>query len=442
MSNNIFKPGASIALNHQESIVSLNYILVLLLMIVLIGAIEIPDWMILITNSPLPTLGREFPYWFPILAAIGIFNITLIHHIGFPKPSISLQTLSFFVFVVAMFLIELGHVLFGGVEFDGVLAFSLLWMFLFYSVLMLFNDVLNKARSWVVALSLLLIFLVCLSGVVITTFFSDGRGATSNWFDNNQLFDSTYMAYLALLGVLLVLFEWPFKLVGSLDLWVKVALLSFWIYVIRFHLLAGPELMLWAVLLYKISLITRVNFSRLVPVASILMFVGLLIAFNGLYQNPTFQGLYGGQYLFDEIGILHGDVISSFIRLETINQALRLFCEFPFFGVGMDAVTSIKVISLGLHSSFVYILVSSGLLGLFFFSCWIYLSVTTYWRARRADSLPLMVYLSGVSILIPTIFWWFGIIFYLFSTPKSGLLTMNDVFSMNWLTKNHDKSPE
>jgi O-antigen ligase len=112
---------------------------------------------------------------------------------------------------------------------------------------------------------------------------------------------------------------------------------------------------------------------------------------------------------------------SIFSRVESVNNGIQLFLERPLSGMGFGALTSIEGAKVSVDNSYVYLLASSGLLGLLSFVSVLFAIL----KATKKDTylllLPILIHAlfnnSFFYIWIMSLFW--VIVGYSFKENKS-----------------------
>lgn len=393
-----------------------------LLFVVLVGALEIPDWLILVTNAPIPWLGHYFPYFAPVLVVALGFNLAATERLRGGRIPFVAETLLFVLFVAVLASIEFAHWLLGGGEPRPWLVLTWFWICVHFLVLRSFDHYLPRCRSLVVELVVGLALFVAVCDFLFAIVLAPGWGKAPLGLNAGQLFDSAYVAYLSVFAIALLLFERAtLSMVGAA---VKYGLLiPFLAYVAHQQRLAGPDLLMLALLALKsLSLLPRRNLSlrAFVAFAAVVAGAGLMVNFIFGIDDPTLKGLGKGLYFFDEVGQVHGDIMSSFARRETILAELRLFLDSPIFGVGMARAGAVKVLLSGMHSSLMYILVTAGLLGFGMLCLWL---IWTAWgavRRRGVGGLSLFLVMLAMMLLATEPVWWWSVLLFL-TSPTSSL---------------------
>jgi len=151
-------------------------------------------------------------------------------------------------------------------------------------------------------------------------------------------------------------------------------------------------------------------------------------------QNPTLKGLAGGPYYFDEVGSVHGDVISSYIRREAILQELRLFLDSPLLGIGVGRAMKVQVLMNGMHSNLVYLLVSTGLFGFALFVLVIVWAMSRSAPEQGLKVLALPMIMGMAMLLAPEAMGWWAVTMFLISSRPScrpGLPGSNNASEMS-----------
>lgn len=408
----------------MATMVAAKVFLSLMLLVVLAGALEIPEWLILVGGLPVPWLDKNLPYLGPFVAAILVFNVLLARRTPSCRVPVLPEPLLLAAFVVAVFGIELAHLATGGGEFHGWLHLGYFWMVVFLCTLLSFHPRLPDCRERVVrAVAGLSIVVVMLLGLAQTL--SPAWGVALPGLVASQLFDSAQVAYLALFGFAVVLFDYRPRSRGE-GLLVYAPGCGILIWGVMGQRLAGPILLLLGLLgLRAFSLLDRRNRPAI--------FAGLLLAclvvvlvFAPDAKNPTLSGLTGGAVYYDEIGAIHGDIASSFARRESILASLRLFLDAPLFGAGMAEVSEVRSLTFGLHSNIFYLLATAGLTGLSLFL--LPLTLATWHafgeRGARAFAYPALV--LGTMLLMPKVAWWWAVALYLLVTHPAVAVPSRD----------------
>lgn len=400
-----------------------------LLLLTLFGALGIPEWLVLVTGVSIPWLDNDLPYLAPLLLAIMIFNTLVASRLNGGRILVLPESLLLILFVVVAFAIELGHVVMNGGEVVTRLHLSLFWMVVYYLALHSFHPILLNCRAWTVTLAIGMGFGVAVLDVLTVVVFSPAWGAVPFGLDPSQLFDSTFVAYLTTFAFALVLFEHtPRTRTGVWGQYALVAPVLAW--ATHLQRLVGPDLLLLALLGLKGLTLIRSNRSRILALIGILVPLAAGMLYNlGNAHDPTLAGLGGGTYFFDEIGIVHGDIISSYIRRETILEELRLFLDSPLLGVGMGRASEVKILMFGTHSNLVYILAATGLLGFSLFVLPLAWATFRALRERGLQALALPMIVLGAMLLAPRVMWWWAVAMYLLSSRPDIRPQLRESFS-------------
>jgi len=400
--------------------ISSNALLGGLLGLLVFFALEVPDWLILLTAAPVPWLGHWMPYAVPLLLSFLIFNFSVVLRARNYCLVLLPGTVLFAIFIFTLVGLALAHWMHDGGEISDWLVAAYFWIFIFYITLRSFDLVMKDGRAEVVKWSVRWILLVGLIQFIFADVLSDGRGLGAMFFAENVLFDSAYVAYLSVFGIALLLFEMD-KYSIRQHVLICVLQVLFLAVVIYSQRLNGPMLLLIALLCLKTLTFLPEQILRGVIITgmmAIVLLCGALLMKIGGGSDPSLQGLRGGPYLFDEYGHVHGDIISSFTRIETIRLQMQSFLTSPLWGVGMAEASSVKVIFLGMHSSFFYVLVTSGLIG--FGVLLLFWGMITYHATilRGVEALALPGIWLATSLLTTEPVWWWSIIVFLIVTPK------------------------
>lgn len=405
-----------ITMNWNKSHIKFEPLLAIVVGMVVWAALEIPDWLILVTGLPIPWLGHWFPYAAPFLLILLLFLYKVNLTINRGVVSISLSSLFFSFFVVVLLSFSVIHWLISKESYGDWLAISYFWIFTFYLVFRFYSSICPGARRIIVNWAVFFILTTAFLQFVLTEVLSDGRGTELWGLQVNQLFDSATLAYISVLGVALLSFEYRHKALFEKLIFLGV-LVPFLFLVIYGQRMLGPMLLAGAIVALKLVSLIPIQFHA-VLLKVLFAFVALLLlaiyAFSSIQSNdPTVAGLSGGVYYFDEVGHLHGDIMSSFTRVEAMRLQLQQFFSNPIFGVGMHDASKIKVLYLGMHSSFIYILVTSGLIGFgLIVIYWIY----TLRAAFDVVGLSSFVYFGiwlGHGLLATEPVWWWSLLFFL-----------------------------
>ena len=388
-----------------------------LLVLVLVGALEIAEWLVLITSAPVPFLGRNMPYLAPCIVAILGFNLAVSSRLP-PRPAVlPLDLILFALFVVALFAIEFGHALDQGESLDIWLQMAFFWMFVCYAALRSFEGYLPRCREKIVVATIAAIFATGFADVLFAVVLAEGWESAPLGLEGRQLFNSAYIGYLSVFGLALVVFDLPS---GSYKMiLLRYAVLApFFAWVAYVQRLGGPVLLILAILGLKVlSLLRRRSHQVAVVICAWAVLVAWAVVVMPTDSNPTVSGLRQGPFLLDESKLFHGDIISSYIRRETIVRELRLFLTSPLVGVGMIRASEVKVLFFGMHSSLLYVLVASGLIGYGLLAAWLGWTVRQGWRFRGLAALALPGIVVAMMFLQTDPVWWWAIAAYLIAAP-------------------------
>lgn len=392
----------------------LKWISLGLLALILIEAMEIPAWFVLVAKLPIPWFGHYLPYMAPILFAVLGFNMAVNYRLRDGQLQFVPETLLFILFVVAIAIIEFVHWLRVGGDMQLWLVLAWVWMLVFFLTLRSFEYYLPDCRHQLLRLTVGLASCVAALDFLLAIVLAPAWGKAPLGLSSDQLFDSAYVAYLAVFAVAVLLFEWPprelrGKMVAYLMLVPGLTCVAY------LQRLAGPMLILMALFAIKAFLVLPRRASLWVLLPSLLAVIGMWLNAAVLSKDPTLAGLGGGQFFFDEIGLVHGDLISSFTRRETILAELREFLDSPILGVGMAQASTVKVLGSGMHSSLVYIPVTTGLVGVGMMCLWLGWCAWGKVRREGVGGLPLFVLLGGMMLFSPEPVWWWSILFFLVS---------------------------
>jgi hypothetical protein len=404
----------------STEMVPARFFFLLLLIVVLAAALEFPEWLILVGDLPVPWLDKNLPYLAPFVVAILLFNILLAVRTPPGRVSVSLEALLLILFVVAVWGIELAHLATGGGEFHSWLHLGYFWLVLFFLTVLSFQHRLPDCREQVVrtvaALSVAMALLLGLAQAV-----SPSWGTALSGLVASQLFDSAQVAYTALLGLAVLLFDYRPRSHGEglLAYGLGCGIL---VWVVTGQRLAGPILLLLLLLGLRAFCFLRGRKQRIAFAILLIacLAAGLLLLSN--VRDPTLSGLSGGSVYYDEVGAIHGDIASSYARRETIYASLRIFLDAPLFGAGMASASELRSLTFGLHSNIFYLLASAGLAG---FSLFILPLALATRRAFRNGGLRAFAYpglVLGTMLLMPKVAWWWAVAIYL-------LITLPPVFN-------------
>lgn len=392
---------------------------IFLLGLVLVGALEIPEWLVLIFDLPVPWMGRTMTYFAPLLPLVIAFNLLAAKRLGH-LTSMPLAAVALCVVFLSVAGIECGHWLAasGSGDLNAWLILDLTWLLAYYMALVSFGPHLPDCREYVVRITIILAGTVALLDLVFVLAIAPTWGGSHPWLKASQLFDSAYVAYLSVLASALLLFE--VHPGGANNVLRKVILLLMLAGAAAIQRLTGPLLLLVGILL--LAILARLPMTGRqwwrVAAGTILAAVGISLYLWLQPDDPTVQGLRGGAYFFDEIGVLHGDVISGYIRRETILEELRLLQGSPIFGVGMSIAGQVKVMMNGPHASAILMLAAWGLLGMTLMLSWMLWYVAHWMRWRGVSALAIPMIVAGHSMLSPNPAWWWAVALYLISTPE------------------------
>ena len=391
-----------------------------LVVLVVVGALETIEWIVLITDAPIPYLGRFMPYLGPCAVLILMFNLALTDRMARWRPALPLDVILFAVFVVALFAIELGHGIARGEDLNIWLQMSFFWMFVCYAALRSFDGYLPRSREKIVAATVGVILITALADVLLVNVLAEAWESAPLGLNPLQLFNSAYVGYVSVFGLALVLFDLPSR--GYRMAIVRYGVLApLFIWSAYLQRLTGPTLLIALVLgIRGITLLRRRSQQALVVAASVVVLAAWAAFVLPGDGNPTVEGLRQGPFFLEERGLIHGDIWSSYIRRETIVQELRLFLTSPVVGVGMNKASEIRVLLFGMHSSLLYVLVTTGLCGFGLMAVWLGWTVWQGWRARGMAALALPAIVGAMMLLQTEPVWWWAIAGYVVAAPSAG----------------------
>ena len=125
-------------------------------------ALEVPDWLILLTEAPVPWLGHWLPYAVPLLLFFLLFNLCVIFRARSYHLVLLPGTLLFAAFIFTLMGLALAHWVRDGGRLSDWLMVAYCWVFLFYITLRSFDLVMMDGRAVVVRWSVRWILLVAL----------------------------------------------------------------------------------------------------------------------------------------------------------------------------------------------------------------------------------------------------------------------------------------
>ena len=402
----------------NTSEIAFKYIIQGFVLLILVDALEIPSWLLLILNLPVPWLGNCFPYFAPFVIAILLFSIFIKCRVFDWHLYLLPSTILFSLFIIFITFLEVIHWIASGEQLNTWLIFSFSSMFFYFIGLNSFCHLIKGYRDYVVKKTLFLIVTLALVDFVLSVLISS-RGHAPVLINGNQLFDSAYIAYICVFGIAIVLFE---KTTATFREGVTdyAFIIPFLLLVIYQQRLTGPLLIF--LMLIGIKGLSFMPRKYLTKAFVFLFFLVAAILINAVLKsghehNPTFYGFNNYVYYFDEYAHIHGDVISTYIRKESILQALELLLSNSVFGIGMNAASQVKVLGHGIHSSLIYIFLAYGISGFILFSGWLFSSFVISIKLRGIASIALPATLISLMILSPTLMLWWSILLFLVVNP-------------------------
>jgi hypothetical protein len=396
--------------------IPVRFVFSFLLAIVLIGALELSEWVVLVFGLPVPWFDKNLPYLAPFVIAVFIFNIRLAgRSVRLDLSELALALVLLF-FIISIFGIELAHLMLEGGEFRGGLHLGYFWFAVFVLTLMSFHYRLPDCPEQV-ARATVVLSIGMATVLVLAQLLSPGWGVALPGFVSAQLFDSAQIAYMAVFGLTVSIFYCKSRSIGELLL-INVLGSCVLIYAILTQRLTGPVLLLLGVLGLKVLGLQRTRRTQIMAVLMATLAGGLFFLTssreNG--EDPTLVGLVGGTVYHDEVGFLHGDILSSYARRETIYASLQLFLESPIFGVGMSRVSEVRSLIYGLHSNFFSLLAGAGLLGMSLFLLPFIMVTSNAYRRDGPQALALPALVFCTMLLTPKVVWWWAVALYLLAT--------------------------
>lgn len=384
-----------------------------LLTIVLLGALEAPEWLCLILDTPIPWIRQYMPYSMPLVAAVIVFNWALQRRI-YGGIRVHLFGLLFATFVCVLAVMAVIHSSHEGTELRLWLVTGFFWMFVFYVAVRSF-EYLPDARQQIASLALFIVLAICVTQFVGAWLLMGTLGFALPFLAERHFQHSPYIAYLAVFAIALIWFEMPWKTAGGK--WAAYLLLVPLVVFIMYQQRNTGSLVILVVLIaIKVLTWLPMHFQRSVRFNIGLAGAAVLAASIPVLMqssDPTLEGLHVPSISYDEYRNLHGDVVSSYIRRETIKEQLRLFSQSPIFGVGLSRASDIRVLTLGMHSNLLYVLVTTGLLGFGFMAIWLIYGLFISWKDRGYAALAVPSVMFAMMLLSTETNWWWAIVVFL-----------------------------
>lgn len=382
-----------------------------------LSALGLPEWVVIVSYLPIPWLGDIYPYLGLFVIAATILNFRLATLPLYGGMRIRTQHCLAVLFMIAIFGIELFHISVKPGNVFIQVHMQLFWIFVLYFAFESFRNLVPGCRQ-------LIVVAVVAYGVSLSAaYFLIAHVLPSLGIRldavvrPDQFVHSAYIAYSVVFALAVLLFEYrPASQRGvfvQYGIYFPILMLT-----LLLQRISAPFLIALVIIALKMVMLIRMTLPRAVSlIIGVSVLGGGIVMFLSVDAN-TWRGLTQSQYYLLDVGTIHGDQLSSYVRRETILEALRLFLGSPILGVGAERSSQIGVLHWGLHSSLGYYLSSFGLLGtglLFAFLAVITLNAVT---ARGIGMLAYPMIICAFMVFSPTANLWWSVVFYLLSDDE------------------------
>lgn len=390
-------------------------------------ALAVPEWLARVCPwLPVPHVS----YLLPTLAPVAMVAWYLSKEVESGGKGITLRIdyfdVLFFVMICTWIIVEIYHAMHHDQPVRIWFIAEYAWAYVAYCVMRSYCQFAGFRRLAFKQIASVIFFLVA-AQIAVEIAHAAALQQEARWVDLSELRNNNVLPFMTMFALTLILFE---KADIFISWWMQVICLLLTATIIIYEGTRGAMVVgLALVLLYLAAL----SWNR-VTVLKVMFGILLTLPLAGHYWEPigdmvqrTIQGVQASNITYEEsIGVLGGDVSSTFTRYQTIIRAFQRWVEFPVIGLGLEQLEEIKVLNLGIHSNLLTPLLAYGLVGFIpYFAVWIFLA-TVGVRSHGIAALAYLACAIGMLMFMSQMNWWLGMIIYALLTETDRPWSMDE----------------